>query len=237
MLVENAVVDICCKFLKGRGFEIESRAYVGEKGVDIVARRHDFRIFVEAKGEGSGVKTSARYGKHFTANQVFDVVSKVIFKALANKQDPQFRDGDLIGIALPDRPLFREWHQKVAVSLNQLRLITFWVTDQEGGGTVDVEHKNYSYASVWFPSECAFLVDSAPHPFPVSEAIRREKEGFKIYPQKNWLEDQIPFLTRSIDIGIGSKRQYSINLDTDLLAPVLDGIKEFERIRLLTEGD
>ena len=82
--------------------------------------------YIEVKGETSGDKTSSRYGKPFHSGQVFDMVSKVIFKALDNTNISEYNEKkDHTCIALPKVDIFQKYHAKVARYLFKLGIVTF----------------------------------------------------------------------------------------------------------------
>jgi len=143
MITENQVVEYVCTYLKKNNFSIMQSANVGQKGIDIIAKTDGFKIFIEAKGETSSVPKSKRFGKPFTSNQVFDVISKVIFQALDIKNHHLWEDQSITAIAIPDTKIFRTWHSKVAESLCKLQLVTLWVLED---GTVSINEDDNNYA-------------------------------------------------------------------------------------------
>jgi hypothetical protein len=133
MLNENNVVDYLIQSLEVNGYSVKQALYDNQKGIDVIAQNHNSTLFIEAKGATSGVETSSRYGKPFNSNQVFDMVSKVIFKALSNTNDAKFDDKrDFTCIALPNIEIFKKTHAKVSRHLTMLGIITFWVSEDGG---------------------------------------------------------------------------------------------------------
>ena len=84
MLKENDVVDHLIQSLEVNGYSIKQALYDRQQGIDVIAEKQRATLYIEVKGETSGDETSSRYGKPFHSGQVFDMVSKVIFKALDN---------------------------------------------------------------------------------------------------------------------------------------------------------
>jgi hypothetical protein len=77
MMDENAVVEAACSFLGENGYVIKSRCSTAERGIDVCAEKPTGQqIHVEAKGATSSRPGSARFGKPYTKNQVFDRVAK-----------------------------------------------------------------------------------------------------------------------------------------------------------------
>jgi hypothetical protein len=131
-LTEDEVVDAVCRTLASDGYVIEQRALSTQHGYDIVARRGGVALIIEAKGAGSSKAGTARYGREFTANQVFDHVAKAVLKALRVVSADEAR----AGIALPDNASHRREVAQVMPALTEARVIVFWV-DDNGGVRVD----------------------------------------------------------------------------------------------------
>lgn len=124
VLVEGFVVARTCEELQRRGWTTTAVLATSHHGDDIVARRGGDRLRVEAKGVGSSVATSNRYGKPFNAGQVTISVGQAVFKALQ-----VLEAGDRAGIALPDTLAFRAKVQSVSKSVERLGLAIFWVSE------------------------------------------------------------------------------------------------------------
>ena len=93
-------MDAVVAYLAADGWEILSTARTGEHGVDILARRGERRLAVEAKGGGSARPSSRRFGQPFTSNQKRDHVAVAVLTALQVVS----RGGHLAAIAFPDDP-------------------------------------------------------------------------------------------------------------------------------------
>jgi hypothetical protein len=131
-LTEDKVVDAVCRALASDGYVIEQRALATQHGYDIVARKDGVALIVEAKGAGSSKAGTARYGKEFNPNQVFDHVAKAVLKALRVVSAGDAR----AGIALPDNVSHRRQIELVASALERAEVIVFWV-DETGRVRVD----------------------------------------------------------------------------------------------------
>jgi hypothetical protein len=131
-LSEDAVVEAVCQKLESDGYVIEQRALATQHGYDIVARKDGVALIIEAKGAGSSKVGTARYGKEFNPNQVFDHVAKAVLKALRVVSAGDAR----AGIALPDNVSHRNEIELVAPALKRAEVIVFWV-DETGRVRLD----------------------------------------------------------------------------------------------------
>ena len=130
MLNENDVVRHLCAHLQTRGYEIESTCTTSDSGVDIVARRGDERLLIEAKGATSSKASTARYGKPFNASQVLDHVANAVYTALRLSEAK--RDGERVALAFPRDAAHQLRVQKVGTSLSRLEIDVYWVADDGG---------------------------------------------------------------------------------------------------------
>jgi Holliday junction resolvase-like predicted endonuclease len=129
MLTEDEVVDAVCSFLESCGYRIVRRATTMERGDDIVAAKGDdrFTLHVEAKGETSNRRNSARFGKPFDAAQCRDHVANAFFAAAAQLSAPQ-SGARRVGIALPDTRRHNNCVAKIQRAVDLLEIAIFWVT-------------------------------------------------------------------------------------------------------------
>lgn len=125
MLTEDAVVDAVCRSLEAHGYRVVSRALATEHGHDIVVEKNGEQLFVEAKGAGSSKPGTARYGREFTRNQVFDHVAKAVLKALRVISAGDGR----AGIALPDNANHRREIDQIRRALHAAGVAAFLVSD------------------------------------------------------------------------------------------------------------
>jgi hypothetical protein len=138
MLCEADVVDAVCAFLESKGCCMKERCYGRTRGEDIAATGPgDRKTSIEAKGETSSNPNTRRYGLPFTSGQVWDHVSKAIYKAAIH-----FSSGTLTGVAFPHNSAHVECVRKVLPALKQLSIEVFWV---DAGKNVSVEH----HWSIW----------------------------------------------------------------------------------------
>lgn len=134
MLTENDVVDMVSSKLEKLNFEIISRCYTDVKGVDIVAKKDNQKILIEAKGGTTSIQ-STNEGKPFTRSQSRTHISVAIFKILQLKEENK---DSLIGIALPYESHHYEFIESIKTSLKELEVIIFWC-DKE---SVKIENSN-----------------------------------------------------------------------------------------------
>ena len=129
MITEDQVVDAVCIDLEAHGWVIVRRASTQQRGADIVARRDDRDLVVEAKGGTSARATSSRFGKPFNAGQVHSHVGRALVEALV-----AVSSGALGAIALPDERLHRTLIGKMSKALDRAGVHVLWVA--EDGTTV-----------------------------------------------------------------------------------------------------
>lgn len=134
MITENDVVDTVISELERLEFEIISSCHTDTKGIDIIAKKDNRKILIEAKGGTTSIQ-SGNEGRPFTRNQVRSHVSVAIFKILQLKEEN--RDA-LLGIALPYERHHYEFIESIKTSLKELGIIIFWC-NKEG---VKIENIN-----------------------------------------------------------------------------------------------
>jgi Holliday junction resolvase-like predicted endonuclease len=127
MLTENQVVDAVCEFLLSQGWQIDSKAQTTQKGHDIVARKDRTILIIEAKGETSDRKGSARHGKPFDSAQCRDHVANALFSAAEAFQISLPLNKRLLGIALPKTKMHQKLIDQIKVALDVLEIAVFWV--------------------------------------------------------------------------------------------------------------
>lgn len=133
MVTEDDVVEATAHALREAGWTITQQLTTKAIGVDLIAERDEQRLLIEAKGYTFASPTSARYGKPFTPNQLWDHTAKAIYKALAVVS----AGDDLAGIALPDDPRTIAVVAAVGPALEQLGVHVIWV-DHHQALTVEI---------------------------------------------------------------------------------------------------
>ncbi len=124
MLYEDDVVEAVRRFLATTGWSIESVALATQHGDDLTATRAGRRLSIEAKGEGSSMSHTKRYGSSFNRGQVASHVAVAVTRALA-----VVSQGDSIaGVAFPWNEFHRDRVALIAPALARLGVVVFWVS-------------------------------------------------------------------------------------------------------------
>lgn len=132
MIYEDDVVDSVKSYLEKEGYEIIRYCHTRERGEDIVAKKGNKYLYVEAKGEGSSDPNSNRYGKKFDSSQMRDHVSAAIYKALEIKNRHL---NDDVSIAFPDNKRHKNLLMNVLPSLKELNIQVF-IVDKIGNVSI-----------------------------------------------------------------------------------------------------
>lgn len=127
MLTENDVVENLAKFLESKGYYILSSQDTNSKGVDLVAKKGDESLHIEAKGGTSSKPFTARFGKPFTKNQIKSHIAGAIYKTLRNKADLEGKGNCKVGIALPLDDNHMERVKQILPYLKKLEFEVFMV--------------------------------------------------------------------------------------------------------------
>src|SRR5438067_1361488 len=98
MLTENDVIAAVCGELTRAGWETTSTAMTRQRGDDIVARKGNERLLVEAKRATSSKATTARFGSAFNRGQVGTHVALAVLRSLRVASEGSAR----AAVALPD---------------------------------------------------------------------------------------------------------------------------------------
>jgi len=132
VLDENQVVKAVCKYLERDGYSILEFRSTIQKGVDIVAKnkRNGSIIAIEAKGGTSSRNGSARYGRPYSATQVFDRVAKGVYTAMLHlcERPNQCKQ---VGLAFPDTWTFRKYLEPLLPLFAKLQIAVFLVSASE----------------------------------------------------------------------------------------------------------
>ena len=154
MLVESDVVDAVCVHLVAMGYTIQQRLPPTKQGVDIIALRPDSprELWVEAKGETSERKTSARYGVPFDSAQVNIHVAEAVYTAIKHLASIPSGTDRAISIALPSNELHRKYAGAVSPVLARLGVPIFWV---QPDNSVKLSPEGFLHRPGSRPSEAA----------------------------------------------------------------------------------
>lgn len=126
-VTEDDVVEATARALRSTGWTITQQLTTKATGVDLIAERAGQRLLIEAKGFTSASISSARYGKPFSPNQLWDHTAKAIYKALAVVSTGE----DLAGVALPDDPKTAAVLTAVQPALDTLGVQVIWVNHHD----------------------------------------------------------------------------------------------------------
>ncbi|MFG6444728.1 hypothetical protein ACFXQA_05585 [Microbacterium sp. P07] len=122
-LNEDDVVRAVMAYLESEGWTIDSFALSHQRGDDIVASRGHERLVIEAKGDGSSKRSTARYGEPFTRGQVRTHVAVAVARAMRVASAGAARGA----VALPGSEFHRVEIDGISPALRQLGISVFWV--------------------------------------------------------------------------------------------------------------
>jgi hypothetical protein len=129
MLTENDVIISVCQKLREIDFEIIQSLHTSEKGIDIIAKKESYYLYVEAKGATSASPNSNRFGKPFNQNQIENHIARALLTVskLMSKNIGKLNIG--VAIALPDNLGHRKIIGQIDHALKILEIKVFWVKD------------------------------------------------------------------------------------------------------------
>ncbi|MBW5449468.1 hypothetical protein GE107_26010 [Cohnella sp. CFH 77786] len=130
MLTENDIIFIVRTKLIEMDFEILQTLNTLQKGIDLIAKKEQYTLFVEAKGETSASSTTKRYGLPFKQNQIENHISKALLaasKIITDRKDDHEKGIIGVGIALPDNIGHRKVVKQITHVLEKLKIMVFWV--------------------------------------------------------------------------------------------------------------
>ena len=87
-----------------------------------MAERRGERLIIEAKGRGSSMAHTRRYGKPFTRGQVRESIGAAVIRAMAVVS----REEATAGVAFPDDTVYRSEVAKIEPALVALGIQVFW---------------------------------------------------------------------------------------------------------------
>jgi Holliday junction resolvase-like predicted endonuclease len=122
MIHESFVVAAVRRHLEAEGWSVLHARGATERGDDIIAKRGRVELRIEAKGEGSELAHTKRYGDVFTRGQVEKHVAYALYRA-AKMRSPKVR----AGMAFPDNAHHREMVAAIQGALDDLGIGVYWV--------------------------------------------------------------------------------------------------------------
>ncbi|WP_203296525.1 hypothetical protein [Luteirhabdus pelagi] len=129
MLTENDIVEKLADYLKTNGYVIEQKLTTNQTGIDLIAENNSEKLYIEAKGETSSLKTSNRYGKPFNRNQVKSHIGVALLATMRVITSKPAGNRTKVGIALPDNEEQRRVISQIIDALKQLEIKIYWVTN------------------------------------------------------------------------------------------------------------
>lgn len=131
MLTENEIIRLVILELKSHDFELISKCNTNQTGIDILLKKNNYILLIEAKGATSSKKGTPRYGLPFDSGQALTHTSAAIYKAIDLITRHQGNDNYIVGIALPLEKNTVKHVEKVKYVLTKLGIIIFWVNDEK----------------------------------------------------------------------------------------------------------
>lgn len=125
MLTENQVVGAVKEHLEKKGWCIESTSSTSERGPDILAKKGETTLVVEAKGGTSSKDETSRHGEPFDSGQKKDHVAKALYEAAKVFSAGQHQ----AGIALPSDKRHSGLIEDIRPALKKLGVAVFLVND------------------------------------------------------------------------------------------------------------
>ncbi len=123
MLTENDVIEAVVLHLQDGGWNIENTSSTVQRGFDILARKGQSSIAIEAKGETSSKCGTNRFGKPFNGNQRKNHVSRALYEAATVVSNGRHK----AGIALPCTEGHIKLVEDIAPALTALNIVVFLV--------------------------------------------------------------------------------------------------------------
>jgi|GEM_PF-6599632 len=130
MITENEIIKLVILKLESLNFEVLSKCNTRQTGIDIVLKKGNYRLLIEAKGATSSKKGTPKYGQLFTRSQALTHTSAAIYTAMDLITRHQGEDNYIVGIALPLEKNCIDFVEKVKYVLTKLGIIIFWVKDE-----------------------------------------------------------------------------------------------------------
>lgn len=124
-LTENDIIESLKEYFVKEGYEIKECSTTNQHGIDLVVKKNNDIIKIEAKGATSSKKNSNRYGKEFSSSQVKDHIAKALLKTLECLEfdNPNVR----VAMAFPNNSKHRAELIKILPCIKKLRIIIYLV--------------------------------------------------------------------------------------------------------------
>jgi hypothetical protein len=129
MLTENHITDYLAEYLEKQGHHIIKKLTSKQKGIDLQIKKNDGKLlFIEVKGETSGVETSNRFGEYFDRNQIWTHVSVAVMKTMLLMNDPKHKDVQF-AMAFPFN--HEMLLNRIKPSLYKMEIVVYFVSEHE----------------------------------------------------------------------------------------------------------
>ena len=123
MITENQVVDALCKHLETEGWEIIQSLDTNTKGFDIVAKKLNQKLYIEAKG-GTTSKDTNRKGLPFDRKQAKSHIGQSLWKS---GEAMTLHPEAMFGVAFPKEKNHKELVSKITNIFINSKIEIFWV--------------------------------------------------------------------------------------------------------------
>ena len=125
---ENHVIAELKKYLHARDHLLISECSTVMQGIDLVMKKGNQEIWVEAKGSTSSRENSNRFGKVFNDAQCHDHFSRAFFKACQMRDEAKQSKKDVrIAMAFSHTKHYQKYCDRVNATRKELGIELFWV--------------------------------------------------------------------------------------------------------------
>jgi hypothetical protein len=127
---ENDVIAELKKHLQSQNYTLVSECSTTMQGKDLVMKKSNHEIWIEAKGKTSSRELSSRYGLDFNDAQCHDHFSRAFFKA-CEMRDETKRSGRNIRIAMAfaHTKHYQKYCDRTNDTRKELGIGLFWVKE------------------------------------------------------------------------------------------------------------
>lgn len=84
MLTENHIIDIVTAYYMNLGYLQIQKKYTSDKGIDLILKKENILVYVEAKGETSSKESSSNFGNPFSSSQVKTHVAMALYQIFSS---------------------------------------------------------------------------------------------------------------------------------------------------------
>lgn len=127
---ENGVIAELKRHLQAQNYTLVSECSTTMQGKDLVMRRDNQEIWIEAKGKTSSRESSNRFGLDFNDAQCHDHFSRAFFKA-CEMRDEAKRAGKavLVAMAFAHTKHYQKYSDRTDATRRELGIGLFWVKE------------------------------------------------------------------------------------------------------------